>query len=280
MVFQVEEIVIDYSACNSDALLTTDPNKPMDDTNYMSSEKFYYYFKDSTADGGDPQWRRYTTNVTYKNGIAQTVTDSKFPTKMAQICQLQFQIPNDIGPPVLLYYRLTNFYQNHRRYVKSFDPDQLLGKNVTSSTIQNGGCDPLQLDSSGKPYYPCGLIANSMFNDTIWSPKGISSSENYTMVNTGIAWDSDKKLYGPSGYHPSDVAVPLNWHDRWGDEGYTDTNPPPNLGTYEEFQVWMRTAGLPAFSKLARRNDTDVMRKGRYQIDIVSSMCSYPANLL
>lgn len=30
----------------------------------------------------------------------------------------------------------------------------------------------------------------------------------------------------------------------------------------------MRTAGLPTFSKLALRNDKDVMGAGRYQVDI------------
>ena len=36
----------------------------------------------------------------------------------------------------------------------------------------------------------------------------------------------------------------------------------------EEFQVWMRTAGLPTFSKLALRNDNQTMKAGNYQVDI------------
>ena len=250
---------------------------------FMPQDKFYYYFKSQTSNGDDPQWRRYTTNVSYMGGIAMDTVNEKLPTNETQVCQIQFTIPNDIGPPVLLYYRLTNFYQNHRRYVKSFDADQLLGKSVTAETINSSNCDPLKVNiTSGKPYYPCGLIANSMFNDTIKSPIGITSNGNYTMTNTSIAWDSDKKLYGPSGYHPSEIAVPLNWQVRWGEEGYTEANPPPNLETYEEFQVWMRTAGLPAFSKLARRNDNDVMKQGRYQIDIHFSLwlCSAKCSVL
>lgn len=34
--------------------------------------------------------------------------------------------------------------------------------------------------------------------------------------------------------------------------------------------VWMRTAGLPTFSKLYQRNDDKAMIAGRYQIEIVN----------
>jgi len=68
----------------------------------------------------------------------------------------------------MLYYRLTNFYQNHRRYVKSVDEGQLKGQNKSASQLESdGGCTPLTTAPNGKPYYPCGLIANSMFNGTL-----------------------------------------------------------------------------------------------------------------
>lgn len=59
-----------------------------------------------------------------------------------------------------MYYGLTNYYQNHRRYVKSRDDDQLLGRlSHTPST----DCDPFgKID--GKTIAPCGAIANSLFN--------------------------------------------------------------------------------------------------------------------
>jgi LEM3 (ligand-effect modulator 3) family / CDC50 family len=67
----------------------------------------------------------------------------------------------------MLYYRLTNFYQNHRRYVKSVEEGQLQGQNLTAQQLQkSGACAPLTVAPNGKPYYPCGLIANSLFNGT------------------------------------------------------------------------------------------------------------------
>jgi hypothetical protein len=66
------------------------------------------------------------------------------------------------------------------------------------------------------------------------------------------------------------VVPPPNWALRYPE--YNESFPFPDLHDYEEFQVWMRTAGLPTFSKLALRNDNDVMRRGTYQIEIYDCM--------
>ena len=60
-------------------------------------------------------------------------------------CIIHFDVPADLQPPVFMYYKLTNFFQNHRRYVASMDTDQLKGKNVSPSTLNNGHCKPLAL---------------------------------------------------------------------------------------------------------------------------------------
>lgn len=40
-------------------------------------------------------------------------------------CTLQFDIPQNMEPPILVHYELQNFYQNHRNYVKSRDSYQV-----------------------------------------------------------------------------------------------------------------------------------------------------------
>ncbi|OJK03323.1 hypothetical protein ASPACDRAFT_114350 [Aspergillus aculeatus ATCC 16872] len=234
---QVQEIVIDYSECASKA--SSQPTSISDrvKTSFRSSNE------QST-----PTWQSLN-----KNGTT--------------VCRLIFEIPDKLEPPVFMYYRLTNFYQNHRRYVKSLDIDQLKGKAVDNETISGGSCDPLKLDPSGKAYYPCGLIANSLFNDTINSPELLNGddAQTYYMTNKGIAWDSDKQLIKKTQYNKWQVVPPPNWHDRYPN-GYVDGI--PNLHEDEEFMVWMRTAALPAFSKLSRRNDTTAMAAGSYQLDI------------
>lgn len=76
-------------------------------------------------------------------------------------CNVTLTIPSDMAAPVYFYYQLANFYQNHRRYVKSRSDGQLRG----DLTADTSTCDPLQT-YAGSPIYPCGLIANSFFNGT------------------------------------------------------------------------------------------------------------------
>ncbi|XP_071533417.1 cell cycle control protein 50A [Panulirus ornatus] len=76
-------------------------------------------------------------------------------------CKENFTVHESFEKNVYLYYGLDNFYQNHRRYVKSRDDKQLLGKE--DITVSND-CAPFAKDSTGKVYAPCGAIANSMFN--------------------------------------------------------------------------------------------------------------------
>lgn len=145
---------------------------------------------------------------------------------------------------------------------------------MDNATIDDSACDPLTLnETSGKAYYPCGLIANSLFNDTINRPLLITAPgtsdgrEIYPMTNKGISWSSDNELYRDTSYTRDQVEPPPNWRARYPD-GYTEENDIPNISQYEELQVWMRTAGLPTFSKLALRNDNVTMRAGTYEIEI------------
>lgn len=195
------------------------------------------------------------------------------------VCHIEFNLPETLKGPVLFYYYLENFYQNHRRYVESFDPDQLDGKAQSYSQIHDSKCTPLygeKRDGVQKPYYPCGLIANSLFNDTFNSPvmlnppngKGNETRVYEMQNNTDIAWDSDKALYASTKYKPSDVIPPPNWAKRYPNQTYTDEHPPPDIENWEAFQVWMRTAGLPTFSKLYQRNDNEPMEKGRYRLTV------------
>ncbi|KAI9836258.1 MAG: hypothetical protein M1819_001595 [Sarea resinae] len=259
---RVQEIVLDYSDCFDKAPngTTISDFAPMPDGKYSSS---FRASSNTSIDQGPPTWRRSSKMVHYQPGV-----DIDTP-----VCSIRFHIPNDIGPPVLFYYRLTNFYQNHRRYVKSLDTNQLKGDAVSNSTIHSGLCDPLRLDPHGKAYYPCGLIANSVFNDSFSSPVLVNvqhsdtDNKTYPMTDKGIAWSSDQNVFGITKYSVDQIAVPPNWVKRWP-HGYTEENPPPNLKEDEHFQVWMRTAGLPNFSKLALRNDNQTMSAGIYQVDV------------
>lgn len=80
-------------------------------------------------------------------------------------CNIPFTLDSDFKGKVYMYYGLSNFYQNHRRYVKSRDDNQLLG---WLSTNVSSDCFPFDYtDNTSKEKIaiaPCGAIANSMFN--------------------------------------------------------------------------------------------------------------------
>lgn len=235
------------------------------------------YFKgnsSSSFEPAPPTWQRRTVKQTYPSG--KTVDTEQ--------CTLTFGIESELKPPVLFYYKLTNFYQNHRRYAKSFNSAQLRGDAVSLSSISGGDCDPLDtttVNGTEKAYYPCGLAANSQFNDTfstdliLLNPSAGQAdgagNVTYVMQNsTDIAWASDRELYGPSKYASdwSQVAVPPNWVARYGEEYSNEEGRHPDLENDPAFQVWMRLAGLPTFSKLAMRNNDQPMLRGTYSIDI------------
>ncbi|KAL1921974.1 uncharacterized protein VTP21DRAFT_10616 [Calcarisporiella thermophila] len=185
-------------------------------------------------------------------------------------CTLRFTLPETLRAPVFVYYRLTNFYQNHRRYVKSLDVNQLKGESVPAASLQSGNCWPLATSSDGLPIYPCGMIANSLFNDTIGNFTLVSQSPNRTYVFSpkGIAWPSDASKFGKTQYSPAQCRPPPNWAPRYPDGKYTNEYPPPNINEDEHFQVWMRTAALPNFRKLYGRNDGESMSAGTYEVEI------------
>jgi len=243
----------------------------------MPTKLLTTHFKsNSSAMKDPPRWGRRTFTAQFLNG-----TEVKKEKTDAIQCTLQFRIPNEMKPPVLFYYKLTNFYQNHRRYAKSFNTAQLSGTAISASTADGSDCSPLTSDG-GKPYYPCGLVANSLFNDTFGNPvlmnaAGTALPEAYNMNSkSGIAWNSDKDLYGTTKYKWADVAVPPNWREKYGDQ-YTD-DWHPEIENDEALHVWMRLAGLPTFSKLAQRNDDTAMASGTYQLNITDRKLKETSN--
>lgn len=243
---KVQEISINYSNCvNASSAFENIPSK------YVT-ESF------NTKSSQPPMWKK-------ESAPEGSISDFR--------CVLQFEIPNDIGSPVYMFYKLTNFYQNHRRYVQSYNEDQITGQAVSAASLKsNGDCKPLIVNDDNLPIYPCGLIANSRFNDTFYSPVLLNSQSNqqnvtYEMTSEGIAWSTDRNRFKKTDYNYSQCAPPPNWAKQYPD-GYTAENPIPDISKDEDLQNWMRTAGLPTFAKLKLRNDTAVMNSGTYQVEI------------
>ncbi|GAM25935.1 hypothetical protein SAMD00019534_091100 [Acytostelium subglobosum LB1] len=156
------------------------------------------------------------------------------------LCNITMNIPKKMESPVYMYYGIEKFYQNHRRFVKSRNDDQLRGMMVTDMKKLKEDCEPFTslngtLDTV---YLPCGLVARSMFNDTF----SLFDKDGATVVlqKKGIAWgsDIDKKFKNPPADAKGIRIIP----------DYTD----------EDFIVWMRTAALPDVRKLYRIINQDL----------------------
>ncbi|KAF9906829.1 hypothetical protein EC991_000272 [Linnemannia zychae] len=249
----VAEIVIDYTNCEKAG------------QNYVElpPELYSSNFPGSSGDGNAPEFK-----------AIPSVGSSGGATYLTTKCTIKFDVPVAMKHPVFMYYRLTDFYQNHRRYIKSLDLKQLAGEPRTAVDLRGGGCEPMATVGEGEvryAIYPCGLIANSMFNDTLditLTPFNSTDLKPYNMTDKGIAWTVDQTKYLPQR-HPdlTQIRPPPNWEKRYPN-GYTATNPPIDISKDEHFQVWMRASGLPNFRKMYAKNEKEDLPSGTYTINI------------
>ena len=184
-------------------------------------------------------------------------------------------VTHDMTPPVYFYYKLGNFYQNHRRYVTSESIYQLHGDDQPDLST----CSPELWEYNWLNYpqvnngnlteysiYPCGAIAGSFFNDTfsvsllpraggvipLGSPQSDPGSRQWE--KNDIAYSSDlDTLYQINEDWIKDSENPTLVTE--GGLGIT------RIGTWgfllplindSDFAVWQRVAPLPVFKKLYR----------------------------
>jgi len=222
----------------------------------------------------------------YDSGTGDVSEDCAITEPNAnQICNLKFTADKDMESPIMIYYQIDNFYQNHRKYFMSRDDSQLLGK-LTQTALNSKNCEPLnKLKKNGTTITlnPCGLIANTLFNDIITLVNGTGTDgKPLAMLENGIAWESDLefKFHQPEGfvskecdcdacacleqdstcnnstlytgtdgvcwryYYPNDDTT------QYLHETYPKVISPLKGVTDEHFIVWMRSAALPKFRKL------------------------------
>ncbi|OXB44630.1 hypothetical protein B1J91_D02442g [Nakaseomyces glabratus] len=246
---RVDEITMFYQDCVTAA--------PKDNFQDMPDDHFNYIFHNHKDFNTKPQWR--------------FVDDPSDDSNERGTCQIRFTTPADLKKTVYVNYVLEKFAANHRRYVLSFSEDQIRGKRPSLHDVRSNtgiNCKVLGHDSEGKLIYPCGLIANSMFNDSYpFELQNVQdSNKNYPLTNKRINWHSDKKRYKKTKYNHTEVVPPPYWAKAFPN-GYNETNM-PNINEWEEFQNWMRPAAFDKQTKLIRKNTNDTLPAGEWQIDI------------
>ncbi|XP_054618537.1 cell cycle control protein 50A-like [Dunckerocampus dactyliophorus] len=191
-------------------------------------------------------------------------------------CKVPFFLEHSFDSTVFMYYGLSNFFQNHRRFISSRDDRQLNG-NMESLMEPSKDCEPYAFRDN-KPVAPCGAMANSMFNDTLDLFYNVPTGDDIQIPLTaeGIAWWTDKhmKFRNPRGVDQNlstafqGTSWPLNWRRPIYE---LDEDPENNGFINEDFIVWMRSAALPTFRKLYRiiqKKKTWTLARGNYTLHV------------
>lgn len=127
-------------------------------------------------------------------------------------CTFDIKIDKKIPEPVYVYYKLENFYQNHRLYVRSRSYAQLRDGKPTANELNL--CSPAKYNKDMIEYFdtaeptqelkqilgklekmddddvavPCGMIARSVFNDTF-------NLIGYKLSDDDLVYESDKNIW-------------------------------------------------------------------------------------
>ncbi|XP_047308279.1 ALA-interacting subunit 5-like [Impatiens glandulifera] len=180
-------------------------------------------------------------------------------------CTKTLTVLKNMKGPVYIYYQLDNFYQNHRRYVKSRSDKQLRSKKEEHD-ISN--CSPegkVIINGKEQVIVPCGLVAWSLFNDTY----GFSLNNKALDVSKqGIAWDSDRNGKFGKDVYPKNFQV----GSLIGGAKLNETVP---LSNQLDLIVWMRSAALPTFRKLYGKIQVDLHANDVIRVVIQNNYNTY-----
>ena len=200
------------------------------------------------------------TNIK-KNFIEVEYTSCNLNTK----CEIEFNIDNDINPPIFVYYKLENFYSNHIDYVKSKNYMQLRGKKVSDKKI-DFSCKSMSrnrdhfIDVSEDEILsykskimpkdsimnPCGLIANSIFTDE-FELYNLDDKNTIKIDQKEIALAIDIEKIFKNNKNSENI----QWFDKEN----------------EHFMVWMNMELFPNFIKKWGHINKN-LPKGKYKIII------------
>merc|ERR1711962_368546 len=170
----------------------------------------------------------------------------------------------DIFPiqgPILIYYYIENFHQNHRGYEDDRDDKQLAGK-----TIEGADCA-----NNTRNVQPCGFAANTIFTDKILDIKNDDTSRtsqvkvgmSHPKLKEDLSYSMEKYAYAAPKRSPKPTK-PKRWTEEMHSK-YLENDP----SFMEDFKVWMRLAPLPKFRKLWYRMGDQMDKLDKGTIDIL-----------
>lgn len=209
-------------------------------------------------------------------GVGQRYSDVWQCIPPRNNCTVEFTIDEDVkkgDKGIMLYYELTPYFQNHRRYTNSKSGDQMRGQVVTSfkslENCQPRLCEPFcETEVDPQQYLnPCGLIAdpNTRFSDRFHLWKEADSTDENAFETEGVGWVVDIPFTDQGITYDQD-------EDRFCGTDECKERMSEDISS-PDFRVWAHTAVTSHFRKNYRRIETD-LGKGKYHMHIDINMDS------
>ena len=214
----------------------------------------------------------YEERIVYDGKNSENVDCHILQNNEKKYCNVTFVIDRDIDVPLYLYYELTNFHQNHRQYVESKCMDQLVGKEAPLKKQEQECKYKLMNSMNTKRLNPCGLIANSLFNDVF-----TLTNDNYSVCERDITRPVDRQLF----HNPPNYGEEGEY--QWIYETYSnihkDKSEDPNSSAYygggiedEHFIVWMKNSAFPNFRKMYGRIESSMQKNTQLTFTIENNI--------
>lgn len=185
------------------------------------------------------------------SGKPSSLTPSADAVKTNTDCTFEIDVSADLKSP-FVYYKVGNFYANHRKYVVSRSYPQLRGKGDAGAGALCGSAssneemgvkianDNTTALDGGSTASPCGLIAKYRFTDK-FSVGGVSIDEG------GIATTIDKN-------------IKFKRNGNWETKQWLDMDD-------EHVMVWYQMETYNTFIKLWGKVD-GTLKKGKYTVTV------------
>lgn len=250
--------------------------------------------------GSDTDWTdRGDALAQQEHGEVTNLTNCLLDTpKMANsfhadhTCYITMTLPEAIVGNTYVYYEIAGYHQHHRRFVSSVDRTQFIDtwreniaitmcaplEELESEFCDVGTCDPAS--KRVRKAFPCGIVANTMFNDIFWLHEGVLPNGTGTLgptdlISKGAArtyashnsknptWAVDLAKYLPVWHNPnfSRIIPPVSGDMRpYLTPDYTNStawvhdplDPDAGVGTgveNEHWRVWVEGAANQPFRK-------------------------------
>lgn len=163
------------------------------------------------------------------SGVTEVKVDYTDVASANSAGSFNLTVTETMVPPIWVYYELSKYFQNHRRYVKGFSGMQLKHADSPDKFEQIRGevlsnCEPEQVRHRGdRTLYPCGMVPLSVFSDTLVIFRETEAGWKRVLMDSNsdtIAWPVDAnsgkfRNLDPEGIDPTTGKMNQVAFDMW-----------------------------------------------------------------